>query len=158
MLNERLQKFTFNRGCERAEGAFYNLTCILIGNVKIEVHSSCRLTFQYFFDHFIRNMEKCPQCADLSTEHVRTVLDDLANYLEQYTRLTGSADDASTMVVFKATVLQHLRSVRRKKVSLGCLKNQMVELGYLEHEAHRSTGEHVRGWKKDGAWLFVPDF
>jgi len=103
-------------------------------------------------------MEKCPQCADLSTEHVRTVLDDLANYLEQYTRLTGSADDASTMAVFKATVLQHLRSVRRKKVSLGCLKNQMVELGYLEHEAYRSTGEYVRGWNKDGAWLFIPDF
>ena len=103
-------------------------------------------------------MEKCPQCADLSTEHVRTVLDDLANYLEQNTRLTGSADDASTMAVFKATVLQHLRSVRRKKVSLGCLKNQMVELGYLEHEAHRSTGEHVRGWNKDGAWLVCTRF
>jgi hypothetical protein len=103
-------------------------------------------------------MEKCPQCADLSTEHVRTVLDDLANYLEQYTRLEDSADDASTMAVFKATVLQHLRSVRRKKVSLGCLKNQMVELGYLEHEAHRSTGEHVRGWKMNAQWLFVPDF
>ena len=84
--------------------------------------------------------------------------DDLVNYLEQNTRLTGSADDASTMVVFKATVLQHLRSVRRKKVSLACLKNQMVELGYLEHEAHRSTGEHVRGWKMNAQWLFVPDF
>ena len=102
-------------------------------------------------------MEKCPQCADLSTEHVRTVLDDLTNYLEQYTRLEDSADDASTMAVFKATVLQHLRSVR-KKVSLGCLKNQMVELGYLEHEAHRSTGEYVRGWKKDAQWLYIPDF
>jgi len=101
----------------------------------------------------------CPQLvADLSTEHVRTVLDDLANYLEQHTRLEDSADDASSMTLFKAIVLQHLRSVRRKKVSLGCLKNQMVELGYQEHEAHRSTGEHVRGWKKDGAWLFIPDF
>ena len=101
----------------------------------------------------------CPQLvADLSTEHVRTVLDDLANYLQQNTRLEDSADDASTMTVFKATVLQHLRGVRRKKVSLGCLKNQMVELGYLEHEAHRSTGEHVRGWKMNAQWLFVPDF
>ena len=101
----------------------------------------------------------CPQIVtDLSNEHFRTVLDDLANYLERHSRLEDSADDATTMVVFKATILQHLRAVRRRKVSLGCLKNQMAELGYLEHEAHRSTGEHVRGWKKYGMWLIVDDF
>ena len=101
----------------------------------------------------------CPQLVtDLSTEHVRTALDDLANYLERHSRLEDSADDATTMTSVKGIVLQHLRVVRRRKVSLGCLKNQMVELGYLEHKAHRSTGEHVRGWKKDGRWLVVDDF
>ena len=86
------------------------------------------------------------------------MLDDLANYLERHSRLEDSADDATTMTSFKGIVLQHLRVVRRRKVSLGCLKTQMIELGYLEHEAHRSTGEHVRGWKKDDSGLSLTIF
>ena len=67
--NEPLQKFTFffNRGGGRgARGGFYNLTCFLIGKVKIGVHSSCRLTFQklsnIFRSLYQTDGEKYPQC------------------------------------------------------------------------------------------------
>ena len=42
-------KFIFsNRRASGPGGGFYNLTCFFIGKVKIEVRSSCRLTFHFF--------------------------------------------------------------------------------------------------------------